>query len=239
MDYQKIFKRYELKYLAADEQLCAVLCAMENHMQPDAYWKSTVRSLYFDTDNYRLARHSIEHPEYKEKLRLRSYCRADSDTLVFAELKKKYHHTVYKRRVDMPEKEAMEWICDGTAPGLDSQITHEIDYFINYYETLRPAALITYDRLAYKSCEGGDLRITFDSNALARCTDMSLEAEVYGKEILPEGRTIMEIKTAGGMPLWLTEALSANHIYKSSFSKYGTAYQTMIFPELTRRYYHA
>ena len=230
MDYQSIFKRYELKYLISDAQLRSVMRAMEQHMRPDAYFKSTVRSLYFDTDTYRLARHSIEHPAYKEKLRLRSYSQAEARTLIFAELKKKYDSVVYKRRIEIPEGEAMQWICEGAVPQSDSQITREIDYFINYYGSLKPAALITYDRLAYKSSEGSDLRITFDSSILARVDDMTLEGGIYGHAVLPEGRTIMEIKTAGGMPLWLTDTLSANHIYKSSFSKYGTVYKTMIYP---------
>ena len=34
----------------------------------------------------------------------------------------------------------------------------------------------------------------------------------------------MEIKTSGAIPLWLTRFLSENKIYKTSFSKYGTAY---------------
>ena len=40
----------------------------------------------------------------------------------------------------------------------------------------------------------------------------------------------MELKCSGGIPLWMAEALSAGHMYKTSFSKYGTAYQTQIFP---------
>ena len=44
--------------------------------------------------------------------------------------------------------------------------------------------------------------------------------------------TLMEIKCSGGLPLWITRALSENQIRKTSFSKYGTAYQTMIFPKL-------
>ena len=42
----------------------------------------------------------------------------------------------------------------------------------------------------------------------------------------------MEVKAHGIIPLWLAQALSEEHIYKTSFSKYGTAYQKMIFPKL-------
>jgi hypothetical protein len=41
----------------------------------------------------------------------------------------------------------------------------------------------------------------------------------------------MEIKCSGGIPLWMTEVLSKEKIYKTSFSKYGIAYKTLIFPQ--------
>ena len=41
----------------------------------------------------------------------------------------------------------------------------------------------------------------------------------------------MEIKIAGAMPLWLAEALSRCGIYPTSFSKYGKAYETLLWRE--------
>jgi hypothetical protein len=38
----------------------------------------------------------------------------------------------------------------------------------------------------------------------------------------------MELKTAGGIPLWMGRALSEQRIYKTSFSKYGTAYRMTV-----------
>lgn len=57
-------------------------------MALDEYGRTTIRNLYFDTDNYRLIRRSIDKPAYKEKLRVRSYKQADADSTVFVELKK-------------------------------------------------------------------------------------------------------------------------------------------------------
>ena len=70
-----------------------------------------------------------------------------------------------------------------------------------------------------------------DENILARERDLSLSSEVYGTPLLEDGMVLMEIKCAGGIPLWLTELLSELRIYKTSFSKYGVAYQKEIFPE--------
>ena len=54
--------------------------------------------------------------------------------------------------------------------------------------------------------------------------DLSLDKGAYGDSILPEGKVLMEVKTATAIPLWMVEFLSKYKIYKTSFSKYGTAY---------------
>lgn len=88
MGFQTVFKRYEIKYMLTQEQKQKVLKAMEPYMALDEYGRTTIRNIYFDTDNYRLIRRSIDKPAYKEKLRVRSYAQADADSTVFVELKK-------------------------------------------------------------------------------------------------------------------------------------------------------
>ncbi len=230
MAYQAIFKRYELKYMITREQKQRLLAAMEPYMALDKYGRTTIRNIYFDTPSYRLIRRSIEKPPYKEKLRIRSYAQASPDSTVFVELKKKYEDIVYKRRLSMTEGQALAWICLGGSPPADSQIAREIEYFMNFYQTLQPAVFLAYDREAYYCRGGGDFRVTFDDSILVRQHDMSLEAPVWGTPILEDGMVLMEIKCSGGIPLWMTEFLTREHIYKTSFSKYGTAYQTLIYP---------
>lgn len=235
MAFQTVFKRYELKYLLTEEQKQKVLAAMKPYMELDQYGRTTIRNIYFDTDSYRLIRRSIDKPAYKEKLRIRSYDKASPESTVFVELKKKYKHVVYKRRVSLTEREAMAWM-HGTAHDRheNAQISEEVDYFLRYYKTLRPTVFLSYEREAYYATDGTDFRVTFDDTILCRQEDLSLESDVYGTPLLPEGMTLMEIKCSGGIPLWMTRVLSEEHIYKASFSKYGTAYQTMIYPNLTQ-----
>ena len=232
MAYQAVFKRYELKYMLTVEQKEKVLKAMEPYMELDCYGRTTIRNLYFDTENYRLIRHSIEKPVYKEKLRIRSYRKVDANGEVFVELKKKYKHTVYKRRIPLAEKDAMEWTCERKQNPYDTQIAEEIRYFMDYYGTLRPTVFLSYEREAYYAKDGGDFRVTFDENILCRENELSLQAETGGIPLLEAGKVLMELKCAGGIPLWMTQILSREHIYKTSFSKYGTAYCNMIFPRL-------
>lgn len=230
--YQTVFQRYELKYLITHAQKERVLSRIIQYTVPDSYGRSVIRNIYFDTDNYRLIRRSLERPAYKEKLRLRSYCLATAESRVFAELKKKYRSVVYKRRVPLCEQDGISWLVDGKAPPVRSQITDEIDYFVSYYGPVRPAMFLSYRREAFYSVSDRNLRITFDDNIVCNSEDLSLEHEVTGHSLLRDGYVLMEIKCAGSVPLWLASLLSEEKIYKTSFSKYGTAYQTLILPTL-------
>lgn len=224
MPYQATFKRYEIKYLLSAAQKEALLQAMQPHMKLDAYGRTTLRTLYFDTPTYRLIRRSLEKPVYKEKLRIRSYQAAGPDDPVFVELKKKYKSVVYKRRLILPERQAMTCFHEGLPLPLHSQIAEEIDYFRAYYAPLHPSVFLSYEREAYYDLEDGGLRITFDENILYRTQNVSLGSAIGGTPLLAPGQTLMEIKTPGGLPLWVTHALNEQKLFKTSFSKYGSAY---------------
>lgn len=229
MAYQHVFRRYELKYLLDREQQTHMLDILARHMAPDRYGLSQIRNIYYDTDNYRLIRASLEKPVYKEKLRLRSYGPASGRENIFVELKKKYDGVVYKRRIHMPYDEAGFWLSGDRSKMPDTQIGREIQYFTDFYGSLQPTVFLSYDRQAWYCPDGNDLRVTFDQNILSRQTQLELSSPCSGTALLPQGTVLMELKTVGGIPLWMTKALTEYRIVKTSFSKYGTAYETTIF----------
>ena len=212
MAYQTVFKRYELKYILTQAQKELVLQAIKPHMIPDRYGKTTIRNLYFDTDDYRLIRHSIEKPVYKEKLRLRSYRKVTSDCDIFVELKKKYKSVVYKRRMALSEDRALRWLRDNETLTNKTQSSNEIDYFLSYYGNLHPTVFLSYEREAYYAKDDPSFRITFDENILCRQTELSLEQDAYGTPILDSDKVLMELKCTGGIPLWMTTVLSAENM---------------------------
>ena len=228
MSYQTVFKRYELKYLLTPQQKDQVLLAMGQRMELDSFGRSTILNIYFDTENYRLIRRSLEKPAYKEKLRVRSYHQAGAQEDVFVELKKKYDSVVYKRRLALPQDVALDCLTNRTPLPLASQIAREIDYFCVFYQTLRPMVFLSYEREAYFALDGSDFRVTFDENILFRQDRLSLSEAPGGTSLLDPGMTLMEIKTSGGIPLWMTHCMAGAHIFKTSFSKYGAAYQTIL-----------
>ncbi len=224
MTIQTVFERTEKKYILTLSQRRRLLEVISRYIKPDEYGESTVCSLYFDTDDSRLIRHSMEKPVYKEKLRLRSYSTPKRDSNVFLELKKKYNGVVYKRRQTLKYTQAMDYIREGVMPN-DSQIMREIDWAMQYYPGIAPKMFIAYDRTAFYSKTDHELRITFDRNVRFRTDNLDLAKGHYGERILDANLCIMEIKALCAMPLWLTQALSDLKIFPGSFSKYGTAYE--------------
>jgi hypothetical protein len=223
-----IFERHELKYLVTDCQRRILEQTLQERMVPDEHGESTVCNIYFDTPDFYLVRRSLEKPVYKEKLRVRSYGPVTSDRPVFLELKKKYKGVVYKRRISLEEQAAMDFLCRKTPLPEQSQIGHEIEYFLEFYRDLGPAVHLSYDRTAFFSKENQDLRVTFDKNIRWRTKELSLTRQPGGEQILQPRQSLMEIKASSAVPLWLVHLLSGNQIYQSSFSKYGRAYCAMM-----------
>ena len=222
-----VMTRYELKYLLSAEQTAYLKRELRGRMAPDAYGRTSIASLYYDTPDHRLIRASIERPFFKEKVRLRSYGPATVSSPVFLELKRKACGIVYKRRVQSTVPLVQKFfdgggdICDG------GQIGRELAYFRDYYRSLVPACLILYDREAYLEPDG-DLRLTIDYAPRCRLERLELTGSMDGSPLLPEGYAILEIKVQQAMPLWLTGILDRGQIRKTSFSKYGEAYKQQL-----------
>lgn len=127
------------------------------------------------------------------------------------------------------------------------QIAREIEAMLRRYDRLQPSMLVSCERAAWKpggpACGAppseaagalfSDLRVTFDGD-LEACDvrdigfDGLFEADVCRRQrwfplVLPD-ESIMEVKSAGSLPLWLTRGLSGCGAFPASFSKYGAAY---------------
>lgn len=218
-----IFKRVEKKYIIDERQKEELLRRISQRLTPDVHGKSTICSMYLDTPDFLLIRNSIEATVYKEKLRVRSYGIPGEDSKVFFEIKKKYKGVVYKRRVSMTYREMREYIDHRVRP-CDGQIMNEIDWAMKFYRYPEPKILICYEREAYTCTDDEGVRLTFDTNVRYRTDTLDPSDRDRGKVILPNGKVILEIKTGGGMPLWLSHTLDEMKIYPGKFSKYGKSY---------------
>lgn len=221
---QEVFKRIEKKYIVDEPTYEKLIKKLDGHFVKDRYYKSTICNIYYDTPSHQLVRNSIEKPVYKEKLRVRSYGVPNDEDMVFVELKKKYKGVVYKRRIEMTLAQTRDFFAGKDVPHDNPQIENELKYFLKFYEGIAPAMYLSYDRLAYCGAEDPSLRLTFDTHILYREEQKELDNGIWGKELLPAGVRVMEIKIPNAMPLWLSAILDKLEIYPASFSKYGTAY---------------
>ena len=222
------FERTEKKYLLTPDQFNALSRMLANKMAIDQYGEHTISNIYYDTADYRLIRASIEKPDYKEKLRVRSYKTPQASDNVFVELKKKCGGVVYKRREAVTLAESNAFLLDGVMPQKQSQVIDEIGWFCNFYRP-EPKVFLAYDRIALYGNEDPGLRITFDKNIRWRQMALDLSMGDWGIPVCDGKCIVMEVKLLSGMPMWLCRAMTALNIYPCSFSKYGTVYQQHLF----------
>ena len=234
MGYIQSFNRRETKYLLTAEQAEAFLREASDLISRDKYGEYTICNLYLDTDDFYFIEHSLDHPAYKEKLRIRSYGNADREKKIFFEIKKKSKGVVYKRRIIIPFAEAEDYVEKGVRPQslegfVPHQIFEELDYLMKKYKP-EPKLYLAYDREAYFMTEHPEVRITFDKNIRGRWKNITLTSD-EDAELLDTGTPnyrVMEIKSGRAIPLEITEILSRLKIYPVSFSKYGKIYTAKI-----------
>ncbi len=232
----EVFNRYENKYFLSEAALNRVLAVIEERMVPDKFNKDrktySISNIYFDTPDDHLIRTSLAKPLYKEKLRIRAYGVPGKNDLAFLEMKKKFNGLVNKRRTNIPLQDGYKLVANGgivtVSEEMNLQVVKEISSMIQRYNTLVPKVMIAYDRLAYFEKGNPDLRISFDTNIRSRRDRLRLEDGNDGELMIPKGQWLMEIKTASAVPLWLTNLLAQEGIYKTSFSKYGYEYKNHV-----------
>jgi hypothetical protein len=158
--------------------------------------------------------------------------------MVFLEIKKKIGGIVTKRRVAMTLAESERYFADRTKPVMKKYITEqvfrELDVFLDQYP-IAPKQYISYQREAFFGKDNSDFRLTFDRKITDRRYDLSLDKESYGNYIIGADQRLMEVKVGDAVPDWLVKKLSELKIFKTSFSKYGRAYQNYVKESLEQQ----
>lgn len=227
----EVFSRVEHKYIIDSAVYKNIRNQLKDYMYEDGFSTDggfyTICNIYYDTATDELIRKSLEKPVYKEKLRLRSYGRADDDTKVFLEIKKKFKGVVNKRRTVLKLREAYDFTETYKQPEyrnyMNKQVLNELEYFMNHYKPV-PKVFLAYDRAALFCKDDPELRITFDTNIRTRRDNLRLDSDDKGELLIDKGKWLMEIKVINAYPLWLVDILNSNGLFKTSFSKYGTEY---------------
>jgi hypothetical protein len=220
-------RRHEQKYLLDTFQYHAFLDVLNGYACADEYGASTIYSIYYDNDEFGIARRSLAGSAYKEKLRLRSYGISRPGDTVYLELKKKLKGLTYKQRIPVPFTgmgACLNFKPDNYSGGY---IFNELDWFVNYYKPI-PRFMICYSRQAFRGLKNKTLRITFDTDIRWRDSGLDFSLGPCGSPLLEENKYLMELKAENSIPLCLTVHLARLKIFPLSFSKFRSAYEGML-----------
>ncbi|EOH90947.1 polyphosphate polymerase domain-containing protein [Enterococcus pallens] len=233
----EIFERREKKYLMTPEKFDLLLTRLQEYMTIDEYGLHTIHTIYYDTEDLAVIRHSVDKPKFKEKMRLRSYGLATNQSTVYLELKKKVAGVTYKRRTAMTYQEAKNFLNYGVKPQEQKQIFKELDWYTQQ-QKLQSTVLISYDRIALKHKKDENFRITFDQNIRYSLEHFELDQVDQHPQIrlTTEPTVLMEVKIFEAFPLEISRLFSELQIFQGKFTKYGNVYHWVLFPEWEKQH---
>lgn len=212
-----LMHRYEKKFLIPLNLYKSVKFFFDKSLSKDKHHIGelpyNVETIYFDTPNFSIIKKNFEKNSYKEKIRLRTY----NNTISFLELKKKFNKQSYKFRLPI-DKLCYDKLINNDYSFL-SESFHEKNFSQKLSNSLKPSAIVKYNRYAYEKTNIG-LRVTIDSNLKYKFLNGD-------ENHLFKGYSILEIKCHGAFPLWLVRFLSENNFYSQSLSKYARSYEIM------------
>jgi hypothetical protein len=225
------FCRTENKYPITEDTIPELAKRLTAKLDVDPYaihqGHYQVNTIYFDDPQNAVVERSIDHPTYKEKLRLRSY--GGERPIYFIEFKNKYQSDVFKNRIILSEKEYEDFVFRQIVPKRNGKFQHDrfldsLEDFIARHGAITPKSVIQYDRMAFVNRPFDPFcRVTIDTNILYRRENFHLN-EAGGEALLAPKMAILEIKIGESLPLWLAHAINDLKIYRIPFSKYGTSF---------------
>ncbi|KRL38538.1 polyphosphate polymerase domain-containing protein [Liquorilactobacillus uvarum] len=227
--FQATFKRVEQKYLLTSAQYQSLMEKLETTLQVDQYGSQTIRSIYYDTQDYFFARKQLTKQSFREKLRLRTYGQATLESPAYIELKKKLSGITYKRRISSSKLSAVNYMKQQTnLPQVcqDQPGFSEITTFVEQWPLVNETE-IAYERTACFGILDPSIRVTFDENI--RWKKVTSDNKYHF--LLEPGTVVMEIKVMNAIPYPWSKIFSQLELRPRPFSKYGMAYKYGLIKE--------
>jgi SPX domain protein involved in polyphosphate accumulation len=224
------FNRYELKYLIHASEISGIVADVLRQMSPDNYGDATgsyvISNLYYDSPGLHMLRSKIVGNNFRRKLRVRTYGRADGapPTMAMAEIKQRLGRTTQKRRVMVTLDEALQ-LCDGQRSqtwddATDQTVAEEISGLVLALG-LRPACTISYRRRAFVGSRNEPgLRVTIDTDLWGAPPRLDFYAQRPTSFLIPRDWSILEIKVDNRVPHWINELVTRHDCQLRRVSKY-------------------
>ncbi len=240
MEMTSTFKRKERKYLVDKDSAVEIMQKLDEMLYRRKFRKGNeetyIRSTYFDSDDFKCFVEHKNREKARFKIRIRQYGNGvDYYKRCFVEIKEKINGINHKRRFRIKEK----WSDSLIANEIDfkklldynrmdmkmlASIYHEIQEKLFNFK-MHPVLQVAYHRQAYENSEK-NVRITFDDSLSfgIRTTLGKVSEEIYD---FTGDKIIMETKSFGTRPYWLSWLLKEYGLKRQRFSKYCTGIETV------------
>ncbi len=216
--------RFERKYLLDLEQYYRLRNAVMPFVERDHYTRAAggaylVRSVYYDTRDYRAWYEKEDGDFGRIKLRIRAYTESPQygDT-ISVELKTKHGNSMEKYSAHVNLEDYRRFQRTGRWQDHKNEILCEFDRLVRV-RSLVPVCLVQYRREGFIARDRSRVRITLDHDVTStRAASLFPERPVL-KPHRPK-RRIFEVKTRDGEPRWLQELIRRHMLKMTSNSKY-------------------
>jgi hypothetical protein len=228
--------RLEYKYLVPLHSLDRLRRRLLIYLDPDSYAavrpanEYTVRSVYFDSYDYRCYYEKLDGIHTRRKFRIRGYNEGDDTSTVYFEIKRKLDNFISKDRAGMSFRDIQTALAEFEENlCLNHEDRRYFNNFCHYYQLhrLEPKVLVVYEREPFECKFGSKLRITFDKNLRSRVVngynglfEEKGLVDCYRKEF------ILEVKFFQVLPQWISRVLEKFDITRIAVSKYVTSIDT-------------
>ncbi len=228
--------RFELKYRISAFEYLRVKHALVPYMRKDGFTQQapgkgyTVRSLYFDSDQYELYNEKLSGDNIRTKMRLRTYPNNPGDA-VRAELKMRERNLVIKKTAPLSWEALAAYEHTGHFETEDPVLAQ--CELLKCSRLLGPKVVIEYEREGYQMRDGGGVRVTFDHRVRSAQGVSLTHLPHFFREHDPLS-IILEIKFRDAVPRFLHDIVRKNGLKVIANSKFTQAIQLS-----SKHFYHS
>ena len=220
--------RFEYKYRLPLQRYEQLRNSLVPYAEPDLYTIRSgkgayyLRSLYFDTTDYRAYHEKMGGDFGRTKLRIRSYGREFSaNSIIRAEIKTRRGTPMEKFSTFVSAGAYSEFMATRQWPDADNPILTEFSRLVLLRE-LRPKLIVEYDREGLISRARDDIRLTFDLKVRSTSADELFPGQRFWQDH-HRHEFIFEVKCRNKMPDWLVGIIKQHGIKPVANSKYTRA----------------
>ena len=221
--------RFELKYRLTYFQYLKMRNAIQPYMVMDPFTsvqaskRYLVRSLYFDTYDYRQFHQKMNGDSDRAKFRFRTYPYGEEyQSHVRVELKIRQGNYSIKKSVFVSMGEYEHFMATRHWQAVEDPITNAFERQM-LRQGLRPMVLVEYEREGYQPRLKSNLRLTFDHRVRGSHAKSLFPEKSFYRYLYPRS-VVLEIKFNDTLPNWLEALVRSQGLKVIANSKYTQSF---------------